>query len=91
MSDPTAERLASGYVRSPELLDNMNLDPDREAQFFHPPGNCQLDVGQAAVELGIEIGEYKGVVRRPRTRVEVYYLQRLRFESNRAKPWTGIC
>jgi hypothetical protein len=63
--------------------------------FFIFPEDAHWNATRQAVEFGVEIGEYRGVVRVPRrvfqrlllerpTRercVEVYYLQRTRFES----------
>jgi hypothetical protein len=59
------------------------------------PGDARWDADRQAVEFGVEIGEYRGVVRVPRRVfqrllperptpercVEAYYLQRTRFES----------
>ena len=63
--------------------------------FFTFPGNAHWNAERQAVEFGVEIGEYRGVVRVPRRAfqrlvperptpercVEAYYLQRTRFES----------
>ena len=63
--------------------------------FFTFPEDAHWNADRQAVEFGVEIGEYRGVVRVPRrvfqrllserpTRdrcVEGYYLQRTRFES----------
>ena len=63
--------------------------------FFTFPENVRWDPERQAVEFGVEIGEYQGVVwvaRRvfqrllperptPERCVEAYYLQRTRFES----------
>ena len=63
--------------------------------FFIFPENVRLDAELQALEFGVEIGEYQGVVRVPRRVfqrllpegptpercVEAYYLQRTRFES----------
>ena len=63
--------------------------------FFTFPEDARWNAERQAVEFGVEIGEYRGVVRVPRrvfqrllperpTRercVEAYYLQRTRFES----------
>ena len=63
--------------------------------FFTFPENARWDAERQAVEFGVEIGEYRGVVRVPRRVfqrllpegptpercVEAYYLQRTRFES----------
>ena len=63
--------------------------------FFTFPENARWDTELQAVEFGVEIGEYQGVVRVPRRVfqrllpdrptpercVEAYYLQRKRFES----------
>jgi hypothetical protein len=63
--------------------------------FFTFPDDAGWDAEQQAVEFGVEIGEYRGVVRVPRRVfqrllperptpercVEAYYLQRTRFES----------
>ena len=63
--------------------------------FFTFPENVRWDPERQAVEFGVEIGEYQGVVRVPRRVfqrllpegptpercVEAYYLQRTRFES----------
>ena len=63
--------------------------------FFKFPENARWDAERQAVEFGVEIGEYQGVVRVPRRVfqrllpegptpercVEAYYLQRTRFES----------
>jgi Protein of unknown function (DUF1488) len=63
--------------------------------FFSFPEDARWNAGRQAVEFGVEIGEYRGVVRVPRrvfqrllperpTRercVEAFYLQRTRFES----------
>jgi len=63
--------------------------------FFTFPEDAQRNAEQQAVEFGVEIGEYRDVVRVPRRVfqrllperptpercVEAYYLQRTRFES----------
>jgi hypothetical protein len=63
--------------------------------FFTFPENARWDAELQAVEFGVEIGEYRGLVRVPRRVfqrllpdrptpercVEAYYLQRTRFES----------
>src|SRR5438270_9767524 len=63
--------------------------------FFHLSRERRMDAERQAVEFGVEIGEYHGVVRVPRRVfqpllpesptpercVEAYYLQRTRFES----------
>ena len=63
--------------------------------FFTFPEDASWNAEQQAVEFGVEIGEYRGVVRVPRRVfqrlrperptpercVEAYYLQRTRFES----------
>jgi hypothetical protein len=63
--------------------------------FFAFPEDARWNAEGQAVEFGVEIGEYRGVVRVPRRvfqrllperpapqrRVEAYYLQRTRFES----------
>ena len=63
--------------------------------FFPFPEDAHWNAERQAVEFGIEIGEYRGVVRVPRRVfqrllperptpercVEAYYLQRTRFES----------
>ena len=63
--------------------------------FFTFPEDARWNAKQQALEFGIEIGEYRGVVRVPRRVfqrllperptpercVEAYYLQRTRFES----------
>jgi hypothetical protein len=63
--------------------------------FFTFPENARWDAERQAVEFGVEIGEYQGVVRVPRRVfqrllpegptpercVESYYLQRTRFET----------
>jgi len=63
--------------------------------FFAFPDDARWNAEQQAVEFGVEIGEYRGVVRVPRRVfqrllserptpercVEAYYLQRTRFES----------
>jgi hypothetical protein len=63
--------------------------------FFTFPENAHWNTERQAVEFGVEIGEYRGVVRVPRRVfqrllperptpercVETYYLQRTRFES----------
>ena len=63
--------------------------------FFTFPENARWDAEREAVEFGVEIGEYQGVVRVPRRTfqqllperptpercVEAYYLQRTRLES----------
>lgn len=63
--------------------------------FFTFPENARWDAERQAVEFGVEIGEYQGVVRVPRRVfqrllpeaptpercVEAYYLQRTRFET----------
>jgi hypothetical protein len=62
--------------------------------FFIFPEDAHLNAERQAVEFGVEIGEYRGVVRVPRRVfqrllpdrptpercVEAYYLQRTRFE-----------
>jgi Protein of unknown function (DUF1488) len=63
--------------------------------FFTFPEDARWNAEQQAVEFGVEIGEYRGVVRvsrrvfqcllperpSPERCVEAYYLQRTRFES----------
>jgi hypothetical protein len=63
--------------------------------FFTFPEDAHWNADQQAVEFGVEIGEYRGLVRVPRRVfqrllperptpercVEAYYLQRTRFES----------
>ena len=63
--------------------------------FFTFPEDAHWNAEQQAVEFGVEIGEYSGIVRVPRRVfqrllperptpercVEAYYLQRTRFES----------
>jgi hypothetical protein len=63
--------------------------------FFTLPEDARWNTERQAVEFGVEIGEYRGVVRVPRRVfqrllperptpercVEAYYLQRTRFES----------
>ena len=63
--------------------------------FFTFPENARWDAAGQAVEFGVEIGEYQGVVRVPRRVfqrllpesptpercLETYYLQRTRFET----------
>ena len=63
--------------------------------FFTFPENVRWNADRQAVEFGIEIGEYQGMVRvsrrvfqrllperpTPERCVEAYYLQRTRFES----------
>jgi hypothetical protein len=63
--------------------------------FFTFPENARWSAEREAVEFGVEIGDYHGVVRVPRRVfqrrlpkrptpercVEAYYLQRTRFES----------
>jgi len=63
--------------------------------FFTFPEDARWNADRQAVEFGVEIGEYSGVVRVPRRVfqrllpqrptpercVEAYYLQRTRFES----------
>ena len=63
--------------------------------FFTFPENARWNAERQAVEFGVEIGEYRGIVRVPRRVfqrllserptpekcVEAYYLQRTRFES----------
>jgi hypothetical protein len=63
--------------------------------FFTFPEDARWNAEQQAVEFGVEIGEYRGVVRVPRRVfqrllperptpercIEAYYLQRTRFES----------
>jgi hypothetical protein len=63
--------------------------------FFSFPEGARWNADRQAVEFGVEIGEYSGVVRVPRRVfqrllperptpercVEAYYLQRTRFES----------
>ena len=63
--------------------------------FFTFPDDGRWNAERQAVEFGVEIGEYRGVVRLPRRVfqgllserptpercVEAYYLQRTRFES----------
>ena len=63
--------------------------------FFTFPEDARWNAERQAVEFGVEIGEYSGVVRVPRRAfqrllperptpercIEAYYLQRTRFES----------
>ncbi len=67
--------------------------------FFTFPENVRWDPERQAVEFGVEIGEYQGVVRvarrvfqrllperpTPERCVAAYYLQRTRFESIAAR------
>ena len=67
--------------------------------FFTFPENAHWNAERQAVEFGVEIGDYRGVVRVPRRVfqrllperptpercVETYYLQRTRFESIAAR------
>jgi len=50
----------------------------------HERRDPRWNAGRQAVEFGVEIGEYRGVVRVPRPTpercVEAYYLERTRFE-----------
>ena len=62
--------------------------------FFTFPEDARWNAEQQAVEFGVEIGEYRGMVRVPRRVfqrllperptpercIEAYYLQRIRFE-----------
>ena len=62
--------------------------------FFTFPEDARWNAERQAVEFGVEIGEYRGMVRVPRRAfqrlmperptpercVEAYYLQRIRFE-----------
>jgi Protein of unknown function (DUF1488) len=66
-----------------------------ESVFFSFPDDVRWNVEREAIEFGVSIGEYRGVVRVPRRVfqrllperptpercVEAYYLQRTRFES----------
>ena len=63
--------------------------------FFSFPEDAHWNADQQVIEFGVEIGEYRGIVRVPRRVfqrllperptpercVEAYYLQRTRFES----------
>ena len=63
--------------------------------FFAFPDNVRWNAEQEAVEFGVEVGEYRGVVRisrralqrllpnrpTPERCIEAYYLQRTRFEA----------
>jgi len=61
--------------------------------FFAFPDNVRWNAEQEAVEFGVEVGEYRGVVRisrralpaaesaNPERCIEAYYLQRTRFEA----------
>ena len=63
--------------------------------FFSFPENARWDAERQAIEFGVEIGEYQGMVRVPRRTfqyllperptpercVEAYYLERMHFES----------
>ena|SRR5271167_2305971 len=63
--------------------------------FFTFPDDARWNAERQAVEFGVEVGEYRGLVRVPRNVfqrllperptpercVEAYYLQRTRFES----------
>ena len=65
--------------------------------FFTFPEDARWDAERQVVEFGVEIGEYRGVVRVPRRVfqrllperptpercIEAYYLQRTRFERYR--------
>jgi hypothetical protein len=67
----------------------------KAAMFFSFPEDARWNTDRQAVEFGVEIGEYSGVVRVPRRVfqrllperptpercVEAYYLQRTRFEG----------
>ena len=71
------------------------LDRHRRAHVFTFPENARWGAVGQAVEFGVEIGEYQGVVRVPRRVfqrllpesptpercLEAYYLQRARFET----------
>jgi hypothetical protein len=68
---------------------------DIDKMLFTFPEDARWNAESQAVEFGVEIGEYQGVVRVPRRVfqrllperptpercVEAYYLQRIRFES----------
>jgi hypothetical protein len=68
---------------------------DRRHDVLHLPEDARWNAERQAVEFGVQIGEYHGVVRVPRRVfqrllperptpercVEAYYLQRTRFES----------
>jgi hypothetical protein len=67
--------------------------PIEDAMFFTFPEDARWNAERQAVEFGVEIGKYRGVVRRgacsngysrsgptPERCVEAYYLQRTRFE-----------
>ena len=73
----------------------MGVNRERHAIFSTFPEDARWNAGRQAVEFGVEIGEYSGVVRVPRRVfqrllpetptpercVEVYYLLRTRFEG----------
>jgi hypothetical protein len=81
----------------PEHLENTKSRPkwSETPMFFTFPEDARWSDERQAVEFGVEIGEYRGVVRMPRRIfqrllperptpercVEAYYLKRTRFES----------
>jgi hypothetical protein len=84
--------MASYFCRAPENFVTGRSEPRR--QFFTFPEHARWSAERQAVEFGVEIGEYRGLVRVPRRVfqrllsdrptpercVEAYYLQRTRFE-----------
>jgi hypothetical protein len=82
-----------------EHIENIVALPARPnaPMFFTFPDDARWSAERQAVEFGVEIGEYRGVVRVPRRVfqrllpetptpercVEAYYLQRTRFERSR--------
>jgi hypothetical protein len=80
---------------SQETSPRKGPDRGRSRHVLHLPEDARWNPERPAVEFGVEIGEYRGVVRVPRRVfqrllperptpewcVEAYYLQHTRFES----------
>jgi hypothetical protein len=93
-----ADRPGTRCNRWHERLENISKEDPRgtgdRPTFFTFPEDARWNADRQAVEFGVEIGEYHGVVRLPRRVfqrllperptpercVEAYYLQRTRFE-----------
>ena len=93
---PTGELLLPVRLAIPLSISEEWPDRDRKLAHSSPsPRDARWNAERQAVEFGVEIGEYPGVVRVPRRAfqrllperpapercVEAYYLQRTRFES----------
>jgi hypothetical protein len=97
VASPAHRDLASGAnpLHSFEQYENMISRWGGEMVFFTFPDDVRWNAEREAVEFGVGVGEYQGVVRvsrrafqrllpdrpTPERCVEAYYLQRTRFEG----------